>query len=160
MTKHEFLQAKEFIFRDVEREIELAKADGAALKALGITPGGGNFLAALGMLCYTEFGGKLRFGVKRADGGDVASANFNQFLDLLGPAYQAFRAQHNVYDIFRCGLAHEYYVKRSCSIAMLDRTAGPGLRVDATGHCWVIVESYCRDLKKAFDDLQVHLYGP
>jgi hypothetical protein len=160
MTKDEFLQAKEFIFRDVEREIQLAKTDATALQALGVTSGGGNFLAALGLLCYTEFGGKLRFGVKHADGRDVASANFNQFFDCLGPAYQTFRAQHNVYDLFRCGLAHEYYVKKSCTIAMLEGTDGAGLRVDAAGHYWVVVESYCRDLKKAFDGLQIHLYGP
>jgi len=112
----------------VERELQLAKADAAALQALGVTPGGGDFLAALGLLCYTELGGKLRFGVKRADGSDVASANFNQFFDFLGPAYQTFRAQHNVYDLFRCGLAHEYYVKQSCTIARLEGTAGAGLR--------------------------------
>jgi hypothetical protein len=75
LTKSEFLLAKRFIFRNIEREIQLARVDGAALQALGIT------------------------------------------LDA-------------------------------------------GLRVDATGHYWVVVESYCRDLKKAFDDLQVHLYGP
>ncbi len=159
MTRDEFLQAKEFIFRDVEREIQLAKADAVALQALGVTPGGGNFLAALGLLCYTEFGGKLRFAVKRADGTDVASANFNQFFDLLGPAYQAFQTKHNVYDLFRCGLAHEYYVKKSCTIAMLEGSPGPGLRVDAAGHYWVVVESYCLDLKNAFEALQVHLYG-
>lgn len=159
MTRDEFLQAKEFIFSDVEREIQLAKADGAALHALGVTPGGGNFLAALGLLCYTEFGGKLRFGVKRADGSDVASKNFNQFFDMLGSTYQEFRQQHNVYDLFRCGLAHEYYVKKSCTIAMVEGTPGPGFRVDARGHYSVVVESYSRDLKKAFEALQVHLYG-
>ncbi len=160
MTRDEFLQAKGFIFLDVEREIQLAKADQDALRALGVPSGGGNFLAALGLLCYTEFGGKLRFGVKRADGHDVASENFNQFFDLMGPAYQAFRAHHNVYDTFRCGLAHEYYVKKSCTIAMLAGTAGAGLRVDASGRYHFVVESYCRDLKKAFDSLQVHLFGP
>ena len=159
MTRDEFLQAKVFILSDVEREIQLARADGAALQTLGVAPGGGNFLAALGLLCYTEFGGKLRFGVKRPDGSDVASANFNQFFDLLGPDYQAFRAQHNVYDIFRCGLAHEYYVKKSCTITMLAGGSGPGLRIDANGHYLFVVESYCRDLKRAFDDLQVHLHG-
>lgn len=61
-----------------------------------MTPGGGNLLAALGLLCYTEFAGKLRFGVKRADGSDVASANFNQFFDLLGPEYQAFRGSRSL----------------------------------------------------------------
>ncbi len=159
MTRDEFLQAKAFIFSDVEREIQLARADGAALRALGVTPGGGNFLAALGLLCYTEFGGKLRFDVKRADGSDVASANFNQFFDLLGPAYRAFRAQHDVYDIFRCGLAHEYYVKKSCTIAMLAGGPGPGLRTDTGGRYHFVVESYCRDLKTTFDSLQIHLYG-
>jgi hypothetical protein len=159
MTRDEFLEAKAFIFSDLEREIQLAKVDGAALRALGVTPGGGNFLVALGLLCYTEFGGKLRFGVKRPDGSDVASDNFNQFFDLLGTDYQAFRAQHNVYDIFRCGLAHEYYVKRSCTIDMREKTPGAGLRVDASGHYDLVVESYCRDLKRAFDALQVYLYG-
>ena len=158
MTRDEFLQAKLFIFSDVEREIQLAKADRNALQALGVNPGGGNFLAALGLLCYTEFGGKLRFGVKRADGTDIASANFNQFFDLLGPKYQAFRAQHNVYDLFRCGLAHEYHVKKSCTIAMLAGGPMPGLEMDAAGHYLFVVESYCHDLKSAFEDLQVHLY--
>jgi hypothetical protein len=78
MTRDEFVQAKLFIFSDVEREIQLAKAQKNSLQALGINPGGRNFLAALGLLCYTEFGGKLRFGT------DIASANFNQFFDLLG----------------------------------------------------------------------------
>ncbi len=159
MTKDEFIQAKLFIFSDVEREIQLARADGEALRALGVTPGGGNFLAALGLLCYTEFGGKLRFGVKRSDGSDVASANFNQFFDLLGPDYQKFRDQHNVYDIFRCGLAHEYYVKKSCTICMLAGGPGPGLGIDPSGRYFFVVESYSRDLRKAFDDLRVHLYG-
>jgi hypothetical protein len=158
MTRDEFIQAKTFMFRDVEREIQLARANAAALQALGVVSGGGNFLAALGLLCYTEVGGKLRFNVMH-NGRDVASANFNNFFDLLGAPYQAFRTHHNVYDIFRCGLAHEYYVKKSCTIAMIEGLPGAGLRVDAKGRYCVVVESYCRDLKKAFDDLEVHLYG-
>jgi hypothetical protein len=158
MTRDDFIQTKAFILRDVEREIQLAQADPAGLHAQGVTPGGGNFLAALGLLCYTEFGGKLRFNVRR-NGRDVASANFNKFFDLLGSPYQAFRATNNVYNIFRCGLAHEYYVKKNCTIKMVEGTPGAGLRVDANGHYWVVVESYGRDLKKAFDDLQIHLYG-
>lgn len=140
--------------------IKLAKADGKALQALGVTPGGGNFLAALGLLCYTEFGGKLRFGVKRKDGKDDPSANFNQFFDLLGPAYKTFRVMHKkVYDIFRCGLAHEFYVKKSCEIRMLETGPGLGLGVEASSRYFFAVESYCQDLRKAFDDLQVHLFG-
>jgi hypothetical protein len=159
MTRDEFIQTKIFMFSDVEREVQLARADETALQAIGVNPGGGNFLAALGLLCYTEFGGKLRFGVKRSDGTDVASANFNQFFDLLGLSYKSFRSQHNVYDIFRCGLAHEYYVKKSCTIAMLASVPGPGIGADPSGRYFFVVENYCRDLKKAFDDLQVLLYG-
>lgn len=33
MTRDEFMQAKTFIFLDVEREIQLAKADAAVLQA-------------------------------------------------------------------------------------------------------------------------------
>lgn len=153
------MQAKLFIFVDVDREIQLAKADGKALQGLGVAPGGGNFLAALGLLCYTEFGGKLRFGAKRKDGKDDPSANFNQFFDLLGPAYKTFRDRHKVYDIFRCGLAHEYYVKQSCVIRMLETGPGFGLGVEASGRYFFVVESYCRDLRKAFDDMQDHIYG-
>ncbi len=96
MTRDEFIQAKLFMFSDIDREIALARADGNALQAVSVRSGGGNFLAALGLLCYTEFGGKLQFGVTRPNGTDVASANFNQFFDLLGTDYQSFRAKHNV----------------------------------------------------------------
>ncbi len=160
MDKAAFEQAKLFIFSDVEREIQLARAsqaDESALRSLGITPGGGNFLAALGLLCYTEFGGKLKYRKK------TASENFNRFFDYLGPDYKTFRAsfkrQNEVYDVFRCGLAHEYYVKKSCDIAMLASGPGPGICRDSSGRFYFIVESYCRDLKRAFDHLEVDLYG-
>ena len=160
MDKAAFEQAKLFIFTDVEREIQLARASQAnesALASLGITPGGGNFLAALGLLCYTEFGGTLKHRKK------TASENFNKFFDYLGPDYKAFRAsfkrQNEVYDAFRCGLAHEYYVKKSCDIAMLASDPGPGIGRDSSGRSYFfIVENYCRDLKRAFDQLKVDLY--
>jgi hypothetical protein len=159
MTRDEFVQAKLFMFSDIHREIQLARADPKVLEAAGVKSGGGNFLAALGLLCYTEFGGKLKFGVKRPNGTDIASANFNQFFDILGADYQSFRATHNVYDIFRCGLAHEYYVKKTCTIAMLASSPGPSIGVDSSGHFYFVIESYSRDLEKAFADLQIQLYG-
>ena len=42
---------------------------------------------------------------------------------------------------------------------MLETGPGLGLGVEASGRYFFVVESYCRDLRKAFDDLQVHLYG-
>jgi len=64
-----------------------------------------------------------------------------------------------VYDVFRCRLAHEYYVKKSCVIAMLASGSGPGIGRDSSGRLVFIVESYCRDLKQAFDRLEVDIYG-
>ena len=158
MNGAEFNQAKLFIFSDVEREIQLAKVSARdsgqrALRRLRILPGGGNFLAALGLLCYTEFGGKLVF--KRR----AASANFNAFFDFLGAPYKTLRAKHDVYDILRCGLAHEYYVKQSCTIAMASGSAGPGLRIDPHGHFTFVVEAYSRDLSRAFDRLGRTRFG-
>jgi hypothetical protein len=158
MNKTAFIQAKQFIFNDVEREMQIARAERDKLQHMGITPGGGNFLAALGLLCYTEFGGKLRFERKRADGSDIASENFNLFFDELGPMYQDFRRQHNVYDIFRCGLAHEFYVKESCTIYMFNGQDIPGIGIDESGKYRFIVENYCRDLKRAFDTLEEYLF--
>ncbi len=167
ISKEDFLQAKKFIIRDLEREIQLAKlneADKKVLPDLGVHPGGGNFLAALGLLCYTEFGGKLRFGSKLNDGRDHASKNFNEFFDLLGDEYKDFRVKqkkhnHDVYNIFRCGLVHEYYVKHSTDIAMLARGAGPGIRIKEDGRYVFVVERYFNDLRRAFEDLQAFLFG-
>lgn len=45
-------------------------------------------MAALALLSYTEFGGKLKFGCKKKGGADHASENFNRFFGELGPAYR------------------------------------------------------------------------
>ncbi len=145
-------QAILFMFSDVEREMHLAIADPESLKELGVTPGGGNFLAALGLLCYTEFGGKLRFNRKKA------SANFNEFFDCLGTVYADFRKTHNVYDVFRCGLAHEYYVKKNCTVSMFGNPQQPGIGFDVnTKRYWFAVDRYAQDLKMAFKALRADL---
>jgi hypothetical protein len=87
------------------------------------------------------------------------NSNFNKFFDSLGPDYGSFRTNHDVYNIFRCGLAHENYVKKSCTIKMLADGPGPGIGIDSSGRYFFVVESYRRDLKKAFDNLQITLYG-
>jgi hypothetical protein len=162
LDKAAFEQAKRFIFADVEREIQLARATRAnksALRSLGITPGGGNFLAALGLLCYTEFGGKLKYHRKLRNGRDDAPANFNRFFDDLGAEYKAFRAAgHDVYDIFRCGLAHEFYVKDTCNICMISGEEAVGIGIGRDGRYWFVVEKYYQDLRQAFDALEAYLF--
>jgi len=166
MDRAAFTQARSFIFTDIRREIAMAKASESiegqeALHRAQVPLGAGNFMAALALLCYTEFGGKLKFNCRRDNGTDLASENFNRFFDEIGPAYQAFRAAgHKVYDVFRCGLAHEYYVKKSCTISIRilpEKAAGIGVQAD--GRYYFAVEPYCRDLERAFSDLEQHLYA-
>lgn len=145
MNKTDFLQAKGFIYGDIQREIDLARSGKEA----------GNFLCAVSLLCYTEFAGGLKRG--RFARGE-ASINFNEFFDTLGYKYRDFRARCNVYDIFRCGLAHEYYVKRDCTIAMLHVSKRIGTGKKRSGKYYFIVEKYFKDFKRAFDRLEKLLY--
>jgi hypothetical protein len=155
-----FDQAVSFMFSDVQREIQLARVpehNVEQLRKLGITPGGGNFLAALGLLCYTEYGGRVRSGTSKA------ADNFNSFFDSIGKAYAAFRAsfpkENDVYDTFRCGLAHEYWTKQSCTIAMFAPPGDPGIGRGPSGQLYFAVENYATDLRAAFARLRTDLFG-
>jgi hypothetical protein len=167
ITKADFDLAKQFITGDIQREVELARAwhdpkRKPHLEASGVQPsGGGNLLAALGLLCYTAFCGWLKFNRRKRDGSPAPTQNFNAFFDTLGNGtnFAAFRAQHNVYDIFRCGMAHEYFVKRDFTISMLDGGGtNIGISHDATtGHYKFVVEVYLRHLTVALDRLEREL---
>jgi hypothetical protein len=100
----------------------------------------------------------VKYDRRRKDGEPFASANFNLFFDDLGPDYRDFRRQHRVYDVFRCGLAHEYYVKRSCVIAMFPAAAGPGIGMASDGRYYFIVDTYFRDLDRALEALETSLF--
>lgn len=63
--KSQVLQAKHFIFCDIERELALADSSERLIGKLlmriaGVPHGGGNFMAALCLLSYTEYGGRLK----------------------------------------------------------------------------------------------------
>lgn len=154
MIKDEFDQARLFISSDIEREIQLVRGQErwwkqVALKMCGIRPGGGNFLAALGLLCYTEFAGRI----KRDDFSNRDSrACFDEFFAELGPEYTEILRTCAVYNDLRCGLAHQYFVKRSCDIAMLEGGRQPGVQWTGTKYLFV-VEAYWRDFGNAFDAL-------
>lgn len=162
ITKAAFDFSKQLIFVDLPREVDWGNAwhDGRRplVEAAGIKhSGGGNFLAALGALCYTEYGGWLQFGKKPTE-------NFNRFFDTLGTDYAAFRQKHNVYNIFRCGLAHEYFVKGlSYGISLSEEPSfafeydpSPTARFTYTFH----VGRYVIDLRVAFERLENALTFP
>ena len=147
-------QAKNFIATDITREIALAKASQSfwkksILKLLGIPPGGGNFLAALCLLSYTEYAGR----VLNNDFSDSNSrANFDSFFNLIGTEYKVFNEAHSVYKTFRCGLAHEYYVKESCVIAVTSTQKGIGIRWDGQRYQFIL-DSYYNDFMKKLSEL-------
>ena len=117
-----------FIFNDIQSGIK----------------GKANFLTALGLLCYTEFmGGLMNGGFAQGR----ATSNFNTFFDFLGSKYKNFRSSHNVYKIYRCGMAHEYFIKGNFTIYM--RGGSPGVAIGPDGRYLFFVENYFKDFKKA-----------
>jgi hypothetical protein len=148
MDDAEFLKAVAFIQTDVERELQLARLNEHGQLGAALNTGGGNLLAALGLLSYTEFGGKVLFNHKKRNGDDHSRRNFDDFFRLLGPDYEAFLAGRNVYNIFRCGLVHEYSVKRPCGIYMFGNQSH-GIGIDSSGVYFIVIENYLRALLKA-----------
>ena len=157
MKSHEFQQAKTFMFADLQREIDLAKAPREKLDELDVTPGGGNFLSALGLLVYTEVaGGVMRGTFDRGEGRN----NFGAFFHSMGSGYENFGAVHavDIYSDFRCGLAHEFYVKRTCVVEMIDKNYDMGI-IKRDGKFIFCVERYYNDFKEAFEKLERDKYG-
>lgn len=156
IARDQFVAARSFIFTDISRELQLARASQSAdgettLRILGVEPGGGNFLAALAALCYTEFAGGI---VTRGDGSRV---NFDVFLRRMGPDYGALLDFGlNVYKVFRCGMAHEYFAKGSISVSMFGNPP-TGLGRQADGRLFFCLERYFVDFIAAYDKLGVEL---
>ncbi len=156
MNYKDFKIAKTFIYTDIERELRLAELSQSNqgkqnLDALGIHEGGANFMATLGLLCYTEFVGKLKFSHLSP------SKNFNDFFDELGEDYKSFRRSHNVYNILRCGLAHEYFIKKDCTIAMFSDSP-MGVLFQNNRYIF-IVKKYFEDFKRAFEIFENEKYS-
>ena len=58
----------------------------------------------------------------------------------------------NVYKVFRCGMAHEYFAKGSIEVSMFGNPrAGLGRRDD--GRLYFCLEKYFNDFRAAFDQL-------
>jgi hypothetical protein len=134
-----------FIAGDVQREVDRARSDEPA----------GNFLCALALLCYTEVLG----GVER---GTLASGegrrNFEKFFASLGPAYaKLLQRGLDAYSVFRCGMAHEYFVKSDATIAMMKGVEPAGIAEAPNGRYFFVVERYFEDLMAAARQLHQRL---
>jgi len=83
---------------------------------------GANYIVALSLLSYTEFIGGLITGNLGLEGN--SKKNFNETLKYFPKAYEKaadiklqytigtkIEQEKGLYEIFRCGLAHEYFIK-------------------------------------------------
>lgn len=96
-------------------------------------------LAALGLVAYTEFLG----GIVTGDlGVDRSSArNFRAFLPYLGSDYEDLALRVDIYNVVRCGLAHEYFIKGESTV--WPRASAPcGIVSSADGPTYFIVSVY------------------
>lgn len=132
-----------------------------------------NFGAALMMFNYTEFLGGIANG--HLGQGGVSAACFADGLRLMrwknDAKYYVDFVMHMrdggapssavaPYKVFRCGLAHEYFVKGMATIRN-DPSNPAGSDSNTPGYGWdsgrlfVYTNGYCRDLRAAFQALEV-----
>lgn len=135
-----------FMKTDIKREIELVRSGKSA----------GNFLCALGLLCYTE---AMGFIIKGENSQNYE--RFNAFFEMMGQKYQQFlRKQPDkryIYQIYRNKMAHVYFAT-DCDIFMLkDADISKyihakdlmGLGVLPNGKNYFCVEKYFLDFNRA-----------
>lgn len=131
-----------FMFGDVHREIELARSGRDA----------GNFLAALGLLSYTEVMGGVR---RKTLAPGEGQKNFDTFFRGLGQGYaELLNQDFNAYNQLRCGMAHEYLLKGAApTIAMLKDQEACGVLRRPDGGLTFVIESYFEDFASACQQL-------
>ncbi len=125
-----------FIYRDVKREIDLARSGNP----------GGEVLAALGLLCYTEFMGNVSL-----QGDGSYTKQFRAFLRRMGKDYASLvdSRELDVYRIFRGGMMLSYFA-RDLEIKMLNDSDYPaGMVVKPDGKYLLVVEKYFEDFVTA-----------
>lgn len=137
------LPPKGFIYNDIQRQISRVRSGDS----------GGNFLTALGLLCYTEFMGTMVL-----EGKGSFTKQFKTFFCLMGEDYEnlIYEKEIDVYKIFRCGMAHTYFAK-DCDIKMLNDNYPAGIIIKPDGKYIFIVEKYFEDFmnacKRVYDDM-------
>lgn len=129
------LPPKGFIYCDIKREIDLAR-DGKS---------GGNFLATLGLLSYTEFMGKIVLKNKGS-----YTKQFKAFFRLMGEDYRRLidDKEIDIYNIFRCGMVNSYFAN-DCDIKMLNDIYSAGIIIQPDGKYLFVVEKYFEDFMNA-----------
>jgi hypothetical protein len=134
------LPSQGFIYRDIKREIDLARSGHP----------GGHVLAALGLLCYTEFMGSVAM-----QGDGSYTKQFKAFFRRMGEGYAGLvdSKEIDVYRIFRSGLMLSY-VAGDCEIKLLNESSAPaGVILKPDGKYLFVVEKYFDDFTSACEAL-------
>ena len=161
-----FAQVPVWMKDDIRREIKLAYASEGPHKQLLIDleiAGGGNLLAALSLVSYTEALGRIRLWNR----GQRMPSTEDCFLAILdemhGGAYKIWRldweARHSdttIYETLRCGLVHEYQPKVNSAFYIGGDGDELGLTEDH-GTLVFIVEPYHRHFSAEVDRLHAEL---
>lgn len=141
--RNSVLKVREFMFNDIDKTLKLADN-----KQIGAP----NFLLALGLVCYTEYWGKLLEGIKKSDQSSSAKA-FNAFLKRLDRKYYGslLTCNVNLYGEVRCGLAHAYLVEgKGDSVINTGYSGLHGIDYDQTSMKYTFwVRTYFDEFKNA-----------
>jgi hypothetical protein len=122
---------------------------------------GANYLAALGLAVYSE--SLMRFEIK---GDKLSQKRFDRFLELLPKEYQLIDSKlkslgnrDGLYNRVRCGLAHEYFVKKNAAIITKAEANMPcGIMYnESEDKLTIVVETYFNDFKEAAKKLHMRL---
>jgi len=130
--------------------------------------GDANFLAALGLMEYTEILGGMVVTEKRIKNGITVNEfpkecgkNFDAFLPYLGECYEKLdeNLKGGLYGRVRCGLAHEYFIKGSAEIHMdYKDNIDCGIIWEKEKDCvHFYVKNYFEDFKKAAESFYPEL---
>jgi hypothetical protein len=137
--KRNIIPPKGYIYCDIKREIDLARSGKS----------GGELLAALGLLSYTEFMGKL---LLKNDGS--YTKQFRSFFRSMGDEYERLidSREVDVYQVFRSGLVQSYFIK-NCEIKMIDDNYSCGIIINPDGKFLFVIEKYFADFISACQKL-------
>jgi hypothetical protein len=142
-----------FMTSDIQREIQLARRTVAGAFEPDVVQGGGNVLAAMGLLTFTEFLGWIMKRMNVDNRGWDEERMFNEGFRLMGPCYRDLLDQKLVkpYHEFRSSLVHNFAVEKNFSVDMPgDDVCGIVLKPDG----WhIVVERYFDDFCAAADAL-------
>ncbi len=128
-----------------------------------------NFLAALGLMVYTEAIGGVVTGYLGVDG--RSRQNFEAALPWLGPSYvqtdallkrQSKTGRDGLYKLVRCGLVHEYFIKGAATIWRHTEEPRPpcAILIEQNGRIHLIADMYREDLMAAATRIRDGLVPP